>query len=162
MAGWTGIMPQYNAHRYNEKQYNQHSYYKLLADSISSSDALVKSVSKILTSAITLSESRSVLFAKATFTDSVALTDLLTKSMYIDKIDAIVLSEQITRAVSKSLSDSVTPTDSIARVLSRLLNDSIFMNELVTKLVSNKALHDNVRTDEWTSGKNADQQEWTN
>jgi formylmethanofuran dehydrogenase subunit D len=99
-----------------------------------------------LSDTITLSDSVS----KSVFlneSDSIVLSDAIAKAIGLSKSDSIVLSDAIVKAIGLSKSDSIVLSDAIAKAIGLSKSDSIVLSDAIAKAIGLSEADDIILSD---------------
>lgn len=126
-----------------------------LSDTITLSDALVKSPASKQSDTITLSDvaTRTVQFVRApadTITlsdalakavthsqsDTITLSDAVAKSMVLAKADTITLSDAIVKAFGSNRADTITLSDALVKNMGIIKSDTITLSDIITPILN--------------------------
>ena len=146
---------QYNTGRYNEHQYNTDFYSLLLSDSLSATDSdVVKDIFITKSDSTSLSESQVVDDTLAVLTEVITSTDVRTLIPYLTEVETITLSGTLLPfTISQVLLDTITLADVKTFSMATCLMDFLFFSELIKVEITNKALNDTIRLNDWISIK---------
>lgn len=101
------------------------------SDTITLSDATVKTIGKYPSDTATLTEVKSAIVTHPV-TDSITLSDSAINSPTVKPSDSIVLSDTSTKTIGTNISDSVTLSDALISTIGKLFTDTITLTDIAT------------------------------
>jgi hypothetical protein len=152
---------QYNSGRYNEHQYNTDFYSLLLSDSLAPSDSLTKYVFIVKLDSSSLSDSRTMSDTVHNLLETITSSDVRKMLPQLTKSETVILSDVLLPfSVYKALSETVTLSSVITFDVSQILMDFIFFSEYIKVEITNKALNDTIRINDWLSIQKSPVSHW--
>ena len=110
------------------------AYVKTLTETISLTEALIKSTKKTFAENISITDLLTK-NTKKTFSDSINITDTIKYIIARTLTETINIADSITKSVTRLISDVLSLSDTIIKVISRVLTDGISITEIFSRIV---------------------------